>query len=150
VLAAIRHHLLDFDQHDAGGARKEFGQHAALMDAGRAVDAQACAIGEIDEQTSDARIAQDIAEAHECTVAVEIREYEAVFVQNLDQPRAAALEGTVAVSVGRTGGEEEERGALDPGMQFGWDAVPQQALGGGRRPTGIRFASAAAGPFRRD
>jgi hypothetical protein len=41
-------------------------------------------------------------------------------------------------------------GALEPGMQFGRDAVPQQALATGVVPHATRFASAAAVPFRRD
>jgi hypothetical protein len=75
---------------------------------GPAIDAQAAAVVEIDEQAADLRIEQDVAKAHEGAVAVEIGKGETASVENADQARATALERTIAAAIRRTGGEKEE------------------------------------------
>ena len=114
--------------------RKERGHRAGFVHGGPAIDAQAAAVVEIDEQAADLRVEQDVAKAHEGAIAVEIGKGETASVENADQARATALERTIAAAIRRTGGEKEEGRSFEAAMKSLGDVIPQQALPACRIP----------------
>jgi hypothetical protein len=95
------------------------------------------------------RIEQDVAEAHEGAVAVEIREGEGLLVEDADESRPPPLKEQSQWPSGELVARKK-KGAPSIRACSSAECGPTAGAGGGRRPTGIRSASAAAGPFLRD
>lgn len=92
IKRAVRHDLFDVDRDGPAAAREELEPFAGLVDRGATIDAQPGAVGEIDDQATDLRVVQDLAEAHEGVIAIEFRECDASAVQHPHQTGPAALE----------------------------------------------------------
>jgi hypothetical protein len=149
MLRAVRDDLFDIDQHDPFVRRKERGHRAGFVHGGPAIDAQAAAVVEIDEQAADLRVEQDVAEAHEGAVAVEIGKGETASVENADQARAAALERAIAAAIRRAGGEKEEGRSFEAAMKSLAGCDPTAGAPGVPNPINRRFPSVAAPLVRR-
>jgi len=103
VARAVGKDVLRLHPHDQLCAGKGFQERVRGIDAGRTVDAQPFRRLEVDEEQSDARIHEDVAQALEHAVAVVAREREHVGRDDTDESGAPALVRAVrrAVAVGR-------------------------------------------------
>jgi hypothetical protein len=126
VRRTVRRDLLDRDDHHARRPGKQLALEAVVVDGRAAVDAQSAAVREVDEQEAHARVLEDVAQAHEQVVAVEIRKGERARVEHTHQSRPAALEGAVALTTGIARREEEERPQLDARVIFGRNVIEEQ------------------------